>query len=492
MAKKQAVVIGAGFGGLSAAANLAKQGYSVTVVEKNNEPGGRASTLKSGGFSWYLGPSWYMMPDVFDDFFAALGKKTADYYKLKLLSTSYRTFDNDGRPVSMHTSPQAEAVFEKLHPGDGQGLGRLLQKTAREYKVIRKNVLLSPWVSWREVFRPTVMRFVMNPWMLLPYNMRINRFIKGARGRRMLKFMTVFMGGSPKNIPGMYTLLAHVDCAMGIYYPMGGFAAVARGFENLCQDMDVKFIYKQSVTAIDHVDGKVQGISLSNGKKIPADIVVAGADYHHVQTKLLGRNNQTYWRFKTLSPSGLVICLGLKKPVKNLAHHNLFFDTDWDGHFNRVFKSHVWAKDPLFYLCAPSKTDSSVAPKGHENIYVLAPQTTMDGDPPQEQIDAAVDNIIKRIEQQTGQKIAGNITEKHVMGPSFFADHFNAYRGNAFGLAHTLWQSAIFRPRLRDRKIKGLYYVGQYTNPGTGVPMVVLSGMAVASLIAKDARGNND
>lgn len=483
---KHIVVIGAGFGGMSAAAYLAKVGYNVTVLEKNTQPGGRAAVLKKDGYTWDLGPSWYMMPDVFEEFFADFGKTPADFYTLKRLTPSYRIFEGK-EPIDIGDGTAAAAAFGAVRPGAGKGLTALLAQTAREYDAVRKHILPMDWLSPAQALRPEVLEFLTKPSMIGSYDMRISRYVKDKRLKHILEFMTVFMGGSPHNVPGMYSLLTHVDMGLGIWYPMGGFGKVATAFEKLCKAQGVTFQYGVEVAKIVTRQGRVVAVRPRKGDVLHCDAVVANADYHHVQTRLLSdheRDIPTHaWQQKTLSPSGLVICLGITQKLPGLLHHNLFFDTDWDEHFRSVFERKQWFEQPLFYACVPSKTDKSVAPKGHENVFILAPQAQGD-QPSQAIVDRTVQHILDRLEQRAGVVLKDHVSNIEVMAHDYFKIAYNAYRGNAFGLAHTLGQSALFRPRLKAKRVEGLYFAGQYTNPGTGVPMVVLSGKAAARVVA--------
>lgn len=483
---KRIVVIGAGFGGMSAAAYLAQAGHQVTVVEKNDQPGGRAYTVTQDGYTWELGPSWYMMPDVFEEFFADFGKRVGDYYELRRLNPSYRVFDNQQDSLDVRDAAATIKLFDHISPGAGQGLAKLLRKTAAEYTAVRSGILTTDWLQWRQAFNPKVLTFLLNPEMVRSYDSRVSTYVQTDRLKRILEFMTVFMGGSPGNIPGMYTLLAHVDMGLKIWYPMGGFSAVARSFEALGVSLGVEYVYNAPVQEIMIEHGRTVGIKLEDGQVLACDVVVANADYHHVQTALLPTQaadiSAGAWRRKVLSPSGLMVSLGVSKQLPELQHHNLFFDTDWGAHFKAVFTDKQWSPSPLFYLCAPAKTDPSVAPGGHENLFVLAPQA-VGVEPTQQQLDDTVGRIIDRIEQRAGAPFKNAIVARDIRTQKYFTDAFNAYQGNAFGLAHTLRQSALFRPRLKSRKVQGLYFVGQYTNPGTGVPMVVLSGKTVAGVV---------
>jgi phytoene desaturase len=486
---KRVVIIGAGFGGMSSAAYLAQAGYEVTVIEKNAKAGGRAAVLEREGYTFDLGPSWYMMPDVFEEFFADFGKQVSDYYVLKTLEPSYRTFDDHDEPLDIGGKEQATELFDRVQQGAGKRLEQLLSQSESEYNTVRERILPMDWLSRKAAFEPGVLELLAKPSMLRSYHSRVVRHIKDQRLQRILEFMTVFMGGSPQNIPGMYTLLAHAGIGTGIPYPKGGFGAVARGFEELCKSLGVTFMYNTEADKIIASEGKIKGVRPLRGESLACDIVVANADYQHVQTRLLDSGDQDVpahkWPRKTMSPSALVVCLGVKKQLPNLLHHNLFFDTGWKQHFDDVFVHKQWTTNPLFYLCAPSKTDPKVAPKGRENLFILAPQPA--GSQPDDKIiQKTTDNIIARIGKKTGEEFAKDIEVKEVYAHDYFKTTFNAYQGNAFGLAHTFFQSAFFRPRMKSRKVAGLYFAGQYTNPGTGVPMVILSGKNVARVVAND------
>lgn len=481
---KKVIVIGAGFGGLSAAAYLARDGYDTLVLEKNAIAGGRAMVQKTKGFTFDLGPSWYMMPDVFDDFFASFGKKVSDYYELTKLQPSYRVYT---KTAMYDMSAQADGgadLFEALEPGSAERLQKLLKKTKKEYEKVRESLLELDYTNPTDLLSRQSVSMVANPALLQSYHKRIAKYVKNEDLQRILEFMVVFMGGSPDNIPALYTLLAHVDLGLGIWYPKGGFGAVVAGFEKLGREHGAKYRYNAEVTKIESHFGKVVAVWLGS-ERIACDAVVANADYHFVETELLDTNYQTYnkkyWHKKTLSPSGLMLHLGVNKNVDGLLHHTLFFDTDWHKHFNQVFEQHKWSDSPLFYVGAPSKSDDSVAPKNNENIFVLAPMTNGYLPTKNEQQKLA-QLIIERIEQKTGTKFSKDIIVKQIRGAEYFEDAYHAYKGNAFGLAHTLSQSAFLRPRLASKKLSNLFYAGQYTNPGTGVPMVVISGKIAARL----------
>lgn len=482
---KKIIVIGAGFGGLSAAAYLAKAGHDVTILEKNDQPGGRAMVLKKKGFTFDLGPSWYMMPDVFDDFFADFGHKTRDFYKSIKLNPSYRVYTAGEHHDVRSVAHGGLKLFEELEPGSAPKIEGYLRKTRKEYEHVRSGLLERSYMDPLDVFNLDTLKMLAKPGLVRSYHNRVQKTVANEDLQKILEFMVVFMGGSPQNIPALYTLLSHVDFGLGIHYPLGGFGAVGRAFETVCAELGVTIRYGAEVTHIETSHGRTTGVWLGE-EKLAADAVVANADYHHVETSLLPHNYQSYgesyWERKTLSPSALLVYLGVRKKVPGLRHHTLFFDTDWHGHFDEVFKHKQWSSRPLFYVGTPSITDASIAPEGCENIVMLAPMANGIV-PTKAQRDELVSSLIARMEARTGTSFAEDIVVQEVRDASFFMDTFNAYRGNSFGLAHTLSQSAVFRPRMQSRKVSNLFYVGQYTNPGTGVPIVVLSGKVVARLV---------
>lgn len=487
MAKKKVVIIGAGFGGMSTAAYLARDGYDVTVLEKNDQPGGRAMVLKKHGYTFDLGPSWYMMPDVFDDFFADFGKTTNDYYELTKLTPSYRVYNTTTHHDIKASQDGGLALFDEVEPGSAERVEKLLDKTNKEYDMVRAHLLERDYTGIGDILSTKNIALLKNPELVRSYHNRIKKTVSDAELQKILEFMVVFMGGSPENIPAIYSLLAHVDFNLGIWYPMGGFGAVVKAFESLAKELGVTFRYNSPVTKIVTKGSKTIGVYIGE-EFIAADIVVVNADYHYADNQLLDKKSRAYsrryWSQKTVSPSALLINLGVNKKIPGLLHHTMFFDADWHGHFKQVFKTKTWVTRPLFYVCAPSKTDQTVAPNDAENLFILVP-TANNLHVSESHKRELIDSIIARIEARVGTKFADDIVVKEIRDIDYFEDMFNAYKGNAFGLAHTLRQTAVLRPRMRSRKIKNLFYVGQYTNPGTGVPMVVLSGKVVSRLISE-------
>lgn len=487
---KRIIVIGAGFGGMSAATYLAKQGHNVTVLEKNATVGGRAQVERRRGFTFDLGPSWYMMPDVFEEYFSDFNHKPSDFYVLKKLKPSY-VVAGKNRQLEFGDVDTIKKMISGLEPKALKKFQEFYDMAKQDYADVRKGILTEPMIHMSEALQPDVLKFLLRPAMYQSYQSKIESVVKDDDLRHALQFMAVFMGGSPKDISAIYSLLSYVDMGLGVYYPMGGFGVLAESFMALAKQQGVTFMLDAEVQQINSSDDRVTSVTLKNNQKIQADIVVANADYHHVDQQLVSPEDRQYsqknWRRMTLSPSALLLTIGIKKKLPKLAHHTLFLETDWEGHFADI-KSKSITKNPLFYVSTPSKTDASVAPKGHENLFVLAPMPhgVM---PTMHEQESIANNIISRLEEFCGTTFADKIVMKDIKTSEYFEERFNALGGNAFGPAHTLKQSAIFRPRMRSSKLKNLYFAGQYTNPGTGVPMVVLSGKAVAKLIQKDLNG---
>jgi len=487
---KKAIIIGAGFGGLSAACLLAKQGYQVKVFEKNDQPGGRAMMWKHKGFSFDMGPSWYLMPEIFERFFAHFNRKPSDYYSLKRLDPNYRIFFDQDQTIDIHANLQKNLkLFDQLEPNGGQKFQTYLDKAKYQYDVSLDQFLYKNYRTIVDFFNRRLLLEGAKLNVFQPLDKYINNQFQSDQLRKILQYTIVFLGGDPKNTPAIYSLMAHVDFNLGVWYPTGGMNAVAQGMHQLAQELGVTFHFNSPVSKILVQQGRATGIQAGK-KKHSADLILSNADYPHTETQLLDPPHQTYpesyWDKKTIAPSAFIIYLGINKKIKSLTHHNLYFDQDWQRHFRKIFDSPSWPKNPSFYVCAPSVTDKTVAPKGKENLFILVPiasglkETTK-----QKQQFATM--ILDRLEQTIGEPIQKHILFKRIFTGSDFSSTYNAYQGTALGLSHTLLQTAIFRPKQKSPKVKGLYYSGQYTHPGIGVPMTLIASEIVSDMIKKDS-----
>jgi phytoene desaturase len=486
MSGKNIIVIGAGFGGMSLAALLAKDGHSVTILEKNDQPGGRAIVWKENDFVFDMGPSWYLMPDVFEKFFAEFGKKPDDYYKLLRLNPAYRVFYNKDEIVDI--SPDLEQnlqLFERYQKGGSEQLKKYLAAAEYQYQIAMNEFIYKEYRHLWDFFSLRLLLKGSKLHIFTSLDEYAKRYITDPKMRKILEYTMVFLGGTPFDTPALYSLMSHVDFNLGVWYPDGGFGALARGFQRLAAEQGVTFEFNSEVQKIEVKEKKVTGVQTSK-ETINADVVVANADYHHVETQLLDQQHQTYseqyWNKKTIAPSALLMYLGVKGKIKAFAHHNLYFAPQWEDHFNTIFRQPKWPDDPSYYVSCPSKTDASVAPPADENLFVLVPVAAglQDTEKTREKY---FTKVMDHLEELTGESIKDRLVVKRLFAHKNFTAQYNAYKGTALGLAHTLGQTAIFRCSHQSKKVKGLYYTGHYTHPGIGVPMVVISSQIIADQI---------
>ncbi len=491
---KKMVVVGAGIGGMAAAARLARDGFDVTVVERNDQAGGRARIWQKDGYTFDMGPSWYLMPEVFERFFEGFGKKAENYYTLKKLTPSYRVFFGEGEA---HDVPPdragVEALFDRLESGGGAKLGRYLDEAAYKYKVAVGEFLYRDYRSIFGFLNRRMMTEGLKLNVLGKLDAAVRKRFGDRRARQILEYAMVFLGTSPNDAPAMYALMSHVDLTQGVFYPMGGLSAVAQGIRRLAEEQGVKFLLGTEATRIVTERGRAVRVEArgADGKNfsLPCDGVLANADYAHVETELLAAEDSSYprkyWEGRVVAPSMFLMYLGLKKNLEKLAHHNLYFQPDWNGHFDTIFKKPAWPEDPCFYVSCITKTDPAMAPPGRENVFVLVPVAAglADDDATRE---AYAQKVIRHVEKMTGEEIAPHIETRRIFSHRDFTRDYHAWKGTALGISHTLMQTAVFRPAMRSKKVNNLYFAGQYTHPGIGVPMVMIAADVVAGNIRKD------
>ncbi|MBK0402186.1 phytoene desaturase [Adhaeribacter sp. BT258] len=489
MQPKKVIVIGAGFSGISAATSLARKGYEVTVLEKNEGPGGRARVFREQGFTFDMGPSWYWMPDIFEAYFQKFGRKPADYYELVRLDPSYTVIfgENDFMPVPAGL-PALKNLFESLEKGSGAKLEKFMQQAAYKYQVGMQKLVYKPGRSFSEFLDPRLLADIMRMDIFSSIRRHIGKYFRNPKIVQLMEFPVLFLGAVPENTPALYSLMNYADMALGTWYPMGGMHKIVEGMVKLAEEEGVQFKYNQAVQEIVLENGRATGLKTAAGL-LTADILVAGADYQHVESKLLPEKFRSYtpeyWNNRVLAPSSLIFYLGINKKLQNLTHHNLFFDEDFGPHAQEIYEDPAWPKKPLFYVSVPSKTDDSVAPQDCENLFILIPVAP--GLTDTETIREKYYHLVMdRLEKLTKQNIREHVVYKRSYAHNNFIQDYNAFKGNAYGLANTLMQTAILKPGLKSKKVTNLYYTGQLTVPGPGVPPSLISGQVVAEEIAKE------
>ncbi len=487
MKNKKVIVIGAGFSGLSTATELANKGYEVTIVEKNEQAGGRARVFQEKGFTFDMGPSWYWMPDIFDNYFARFGKKTADYYTLKRLDPSYSVILSDKEVVDMPADYGAlRELFESIEPGAANALDRFLDQAAYKYKVGIQEFVWKPSVKITEFLSLRILVDALRMDVFSSFYSHVRKFFKSETLLKLMEFPILFLGAISQNTPAMYSLMNYAEIKLGTWYPMGGMHKIVQGMVDLAISKGVNIQYNSEVTGFAIEAGQVKGVKVAGGI-LAADAVVASADYHHVET-LLGdahRNyDDAYWDKRVMAPSSLLFYLGINKRLPRLKHHNLFFDRDFSIHSHEIYTDPMWPSDPLFYASAPSVTDPSIAPEGCENLFLLIPVAPNLEDT-QEVREQYFDQLMDRLEQFCGVSIRDSIVYKRSYAHQDFMGDYHAFKGNAYGLANTLMQTAILKPSLKNKHLKNMFYTGQLTVPGPGVPPSLISGIVVAKEVDK-------
>ncbi|MCU4800173.1 phytoene desaturase family protein [Halobacteria archaeon HArc-gm2] len=521
----EVVVVGAGFGGLSTACYLADAGLDVTVVEKNESLGGRASVLERDGFRFDMGPSWYMMPDVFERFFGHFDREHTEFYELTRLDPHYRVFFKDGEEGTGSTGPGAgpaqrgvdqvdvtpdraamRRLFESYEPGAGAALDSYLEQAAETYEVGMEQFVYTDRGSFRDYLDWDVLRNARGLGLLGSMQDHVSDYFDHPKLQQLVQYSLVFLGGSPTNTPALYNLMSHVDFELGVHYPEavgdfsppnretvspGGMGTVVDVMAALGAEMGVTY---RTGVEVDRITGERGNFTLETSQgPVTADLVVSDADYAHTEKHLLAPEDRQfdddYWDSRTYAPSAFLLYLGVEGDVDPLEHHTLVLPEDWTDHFEKIFDDPSWPDDPAYYCCVPSETDPTVAPEGHSNLFVLVPIAPGLEDGPEAR-EAARDALLDDLAENVGVDLRDRIVVEEQFTVSEFADRYNAEQGSALGLAHTLRQTGPLRPDHRSSALDGLYFTGGFTRPGIGVPMCLISGEHAASAVLADLDGD--
>jgi phytoene desaturase len=484
--KKDIKIIGSGFSSLSAACYLAKNGHKVTVFEKNSSIGGRARQLKKEGFTFDLGPSWYWMPDVFERFFADFDKKTTDYYDLIKLSPAYRVYYGIEDFITIADNlEEIISTFEQIEKGSGKLLKEFIGNAKSNYDIAIKDLVYRPGVSPMELITVETAKKVGQFFSNISKDVR--KKFKNQKLIQILEFPVLFLGAKPSNTPSFYSFMNYADFGMGTWHPKTGMFDVVKAMESVAIELGVEFKTNSNIEKINVEENKIKSLVV-NGVEVKADIILSGADYHHTETLLDQKDrvySEDYWNSRVFAPSSLLFYVGFNKKIDNISHHALFFDVDFDQHAKDIYDAPKWPNDPLFYANFPSITDETAAPKGMESGFFLIPLAPGINDT-DELREEYFNKIIDRFELLTKQSVRDSIIFKMSFCKNDFVSEYNSYKGNAYGLANTLLQTAFLRPKLKSKKVKNLYFTGQLTVPGPGVPPALISGKLVADLIEKN------
>lgn len=486
--KKKIAVIGSGFSGLSATAYLAKAGNEVHVFEKHDRPGGRARQFSTQqGYVFDMGPSWYWMPDIIESFFADFGYKTSDFFELISLNPQFEMIFSQEKISVPESLEELKILFEKIEKGAGLQLEKFMRSAKFKYEVGMQDFVNKPCHNWSEFISPKITKSALRLDLLTNFRTYVAKYFKSEKLRTLMEFPVIFLGASPKNIPALYSLMNYGGYALGTHYPIGGFYQLVLAMKKVAENQGATFHFNKTVESINTQNRNVRSLTI-NGETYEFDIVIASSDYHHTETLLnkdLRNYSEVYWKSRTFAPSSLIYYLGINQIIPNLKHHTLFFENDLDEHIDCIYGEKKWPEKPLFYVCCPSKTDHNVAPKDKENLFLLMPLAIGINDEELTRENYLIE-MLSRIERHTGiADLRSKIEFKRSFCVSDFISDYNAYGGNAYGLANTLGQTAVLKPKIRNKRLKNLFYTGQLTVPGPGVPPSILSGKIVANEIIK-------
>ena len=493
MATQKVIIIGSGFSGLSAACFMAKAGWHVTILEKHAIPGGRARKFEAQGFTFDMGPSWYWMPDIFERFFAQFNKSVSDYYLLNRLDPSYRVYW-PGEAIDIPANyNELKALFEKMEPGSSIKLDEFLEQAAYKYKTGMQNLVLKPGLSITEFMDIDVMKGAMKLDLFSSMKKHVVRYFKDSRLRELMEFPVLFLGALPEKTPALYSLMNYADIKGGTWFPKGGMYKIVEAIHKLAIELGVSFCFNTDVEAIAVENGHAKTVETGK-RRYEADVVIASADYQHVETKLLApayrSYSDKYWESRIMAPGCLLYYVGINKKLNNVKHHSLFFDVPFKQHAEEIYSTKKWPTEPLFYVSMTTATEAGMAPEGCENLFFLIPVAPGLQNDTEDLREHYFKKIVSRMEKHTGENITDYIVYNKSYAYTDFVNDYNSYKGNAYGLANTLLQTAVLKPSIKSRKVSNLFYTGQLTVPGPGVPPSLISGEVVAKQVLKEFGAN--
>lgn len=481
--RKKVTVLGAGFSGLAAAATLAQKGHQVVLLERHDQAGGRARKFSEQGFLFDMGPSWYWMPDVFEAYFRRFGKTTSDFYDLRRLDPSYQVFFGDGEALSVPSEREAQyALFESLEPGSSRALQTFLERAQYKYETGMRDFVWRPSHSVREFMDMRILTAALRMQLFSSLSKEVRGLFRHPKLIQLLEFPVLFLGAKPQKTPALYSMMNYADLALGTWYPMGGMHGIVEAMVQIAREQGVDIRLRHEVRGFSFEGPHIRAVHTSQGD-IAGDAVINAMDYHHLDQQLLPEEKReysaAYWNKRVMAPSSLLYYIGVDTRLCGLLHHNLFFDEDFGAHAAAIYDQPAWPDKPLFYACVPSVTDPAVAPEGKENLFLLIPVAPGLEDTPEVR-ERYFNIVMDRLERHTGQAIRPHISYMRSYAHRDFVGDYHAFKGNAYGMANTLLQTAFLKPRMKSRKVRNLWHAGQLTVPGPGVPPSLISGQVAA------------
>lgn len=490
--RQKAIVIGAGIGGIATAARLARQGFSVTVLEKNEKPGGRANQIVCDGHRFDTGPTLFLMPEVWEETYAALGEKMSDHLDLKRIDPTYSVYFEDGVQLELTSNlGKMQTQLEKIEKTAFTNFLAFMAEGSRHYKLSVEKFLSRNFRTLFEFFNLGNLPLLFQLKALGKHYANTGKFFKDEHLRAAFTFQNMYLGLSPYDAPATYSLLQYTELAEGVWYPMGGMYRAVESLVGIAEKLGVKFVYNAPVKQIKTSKSRVESVITEDGREFTADVFVGNADLPYIYKELLPKNAEAEKLDKKLyTCSTIMFYWGVDKQYSQLGHHNVFLGGDYRGSFERIFKEHGLPAEPSFYVHAPARTDASAAPEGQDTLYVLVPVGHLDDEQEQNwnsRVQRAREAVVKRLAKDMGiEDLEEHIKFEVVYEPEIWKERFNLEKGAAFGLSHNFGQVGYFRPQNRHAQLKNLYFAGASTHPGTGMPIVLLSAKLTTERILQE------
>jgi phytoene desaturase len=496
MQKPTAIVIGAGIGGIATAGRLAKNGFDVTVFEKNATPGGRCNQIVRDGHRFDIGPTLFLMPEICEETFASLGEKMSDYIDLRRIDPTYKVHFEDGLQLQLTSDiGKMQTQLEEVDKTAFTGFLGYIAEGAKHYKISVEKFVGRNFFNIFEYFSLTNLPLIFQLKALDKHYRNTSRFFKDERLKAAFTFQNMYLGLSPYDAPATYSLLQYTELAEGVWYPMGGMYAAIEALTRVAENLGVKFVYNASVKTIQAEGSRVHAIETEDGQRYEADIFVGNADLPYIYKELLPKNNEAEKLDKKLyTCSTIMFYWGVDKPYTEINHHNVFLAGDYKASFDQIFEEHSMPERPSFYIHAPARTDAAAAPEGQETLYVLVPVGHLDARSKQDwdaMVNRARETVFERLEKEMGiSDLREHIKFEITYTPKEWKKNFNLEKGAAFGLSHNFWQVGYLRPQNRHAQYKNMYFAGASTHPGTGLPIVLLSARLTTERILKEFKAS--